>query len=173
MTRRLPLLLLIAAATAARADAAWRPEEPLALWQDAPVAEAGTNVRTNALGAAFCADTGLVPAAGPFTASALLRVDGFAAMPERMEWRNGMALCCSSGYYDGFRLLLHDTSEFRPVFEIVVRPEPQLAAQRQSAAARLAQRSSQKEIIQRHLQEALPKEGLPSVAAAKEGGRHV
>ena len=27
--------------------------------------------------------------------------------------------------------------------------------------------------LQRHLQEALPKEGLPSVAAAKEGGRHV
>ena len=27
--------------------------------------------------------------------------------------------------------------------------------------------------LQRHLQEALPKEGLPSVAAAKEGGRNV
>ena len=118
MTRRLPLLLLIAAATAARADAAWRPEEPLALWRDAPVAEAAANARTNALGVAFCADTGLVPAPGPFTASALLRADGFAPMPETMEWRNGMALCCGSGYYDGFRLLVHDTSEFRPVFEI-------------------------------------------------------
>ena len=120
MTRRLPILLLCVAATAAgtaRANAAWRPETPLALWKDAPAA-AAPGARTNALGAAFCADTGLVPAAGPFTASALLRVDGFAAMPERMEWRNGMALCCSSGYYDGFRLLLHDTSEFRPVFEI-------------------------------------------------------
>ena len=27
--------------------------------------------------------------------------------------------------------------------------------------------------LQRHLQEALPKEGLPSVALAEEGGRHV
>ena len=103
MTRRLPILLLCVAATAAgtaRANAAWRPETPLALWKDAPAA-AAPGARTNALGAAFCADTGLVPEAGPFTASALLRVDGFAAMPERMEWRNGMALCCSSGYYDG------------------------------------------------------------------------
>ena len=62
--------------------------------------------------------TGLVPAAGAFTAAALLRVDGYAPIPERMEWRNGMALCCGSGYYDGFRLLFHDESEFRPVFEI-------------------------------------------------------
>ena len=62
--------------------------------------------------------TDFVPAGGAFTAAALLRVDGYAPIPERMEWRNGMALCCGSGYYDGFRLLFHDESEFRPVFEI-------------------------------------------------------
>ena len=62
--------------------------------------------------------TDFVPAGGAFTATALLRVDGYAPIPERMEWRNGMALCCGSGYYDGFRLLFHDESEFRPVFEI-------------------------------------------------------
>ena len=64
MTRRLPILLLCVAATAAgtaRANAAWRPETPLALWKDAPAA-AAPGARTNALGAAFCADTGLVPA---------------------------------------------------------------------------------------------------------------
>ena len=62
--------------------------------------------------------TDFVPTGGAFTATALLRVDGYAPIPERMAWRNGMALCCGSGYYDGFRLLFHDESEFRPVFEI-------------------------------------------------------
>ncbi len=110
-------LLFALCAFAAGASAAWRPEEPLELWEDGSVA-AAPGARTNALGAAFSADTGFVPEAGAFTASALLRVDDFAPMPERMEWRNGMAFCCGSGYYDGFRLFFHDASEFRPVFEI-------------------------------------------------------
>jgi len=66
----------------------------------------------------FSRDTGITPPAGDFTAFVSFRHGGYAPVPEEMAWRNGMVMCCRSGYYDGWRVLLHDGVEMRPVFEI-------------------------------------------------------
>lgn len=63
-------------------------------------------------------DSGIVPPAGDFTALITFRHRGFAPVPKRMDWRNGMIACCRSGYYEGWRVYLHDHDEARPVFEI-------------------------------------------------------
>ena len=64
------------------------------------------------------ADSGLKAADGDFTASFTFRWNGFAPIPKEMAWRNGMIACHRSGYYEGWRLFLHDANEGRPVFEV-------------------------------------------------------
>ncbi len=66
----------------------------------------------------FSRDTGIMPPAGDFTALVTFRHKGYAPVPKDMEWRNGMVMCYRSGYFDGWRVHLHDNVEMRPVFEI-------------------------------------------------------
>ena len=63
-------------------------------------------------------DSGLRAVEGDFTAAFTFRWHGYAPIPEKMDWRNGMIACCRSGYYDGWRVHLHNETEARPVFEI-------------------------------------------------------
>ena len=67
-------------------------------------------------------DSGLRAVEGDFTAAFTFRWHGYAPIPEKMDWRNGMIASHRSGYYDGWRVYLHDEQEGRPVFEIG-RPE--------------------------------------------------
>lgn len=63
-------------------------------------------------------DSGIVPPSGDFTVMITFRHQGYAPIPKTMSWRNGMIACCRSGYYDGWRVYLHDQDEARIVFEI-------------------------------------------------------
>lgn len=67
-------------------------------------------------------DSGLKAVEGNFTAAFTFRWYGYAPIPQEMGWRNGMIASHRSGYYDGWRVYLHDEQEGRPVFEIG-RPE--------------------------------------------------
>lgn len=55
---------------------------------------------------------------GDMTAAAIFRTSGYGSMSHAENWKNGMILCSGSGYYDGWRILIHDPFNYRPVFEI-------------------------------------------------------
>lgn len=82
------------------------------------VAAAAQSLWDEASGKASEVRSDIVPTAGDFTCSVMFRNDGYAPVPPEMKWRNGMVVCCESGYYDGWRVHLHDLTECRPVFEI-------------------------------------------------------
>ena len=63
-------------------------------------------------------DSGLKAVNGDFTASFTFRWNGFLPVKKPGEWVNGMVACHRSGYYEGWRLLLHHENEGKPVFEI-------------------------------------------------------
>lgn len=60
----------------------------------------------------------IAPAPGDFTCTLMFRNDGYAPVQPDTEWRTGMIVCSETGYYDGWRVYLHDSEECRPVFQI-------------------------------------------------------
>ena len=62
--------------------------------------------------------TSLVPTSSAFSVELVFRFDGWGSLEGNPGWRNGMLFCCDSGYYEGFRLLLHREDQKLPNFEI-------------------------------------------------------
>lgn len=53
-----------------------------------------------------------------FTVCLWVRPLAFGKKTLARDWPNGMLVCSGSGYYDGWRILLEERENFRPVFEI-------------------------------------------------------